>query len=78
MSVTAAFTLDDGVTTVSVTGTKPFVKKVTGMTSSELEVFSADGSRALVKLHGQASTSIFANNFSGNTLVDEIVTKANA
>lgn len=73
----AAFTLDDG-TTVSVTGTKPFAKKITGMTSCELEVFSADGSRAEVRLHGQASTSIFANNFSGNTTVDEIVTKANA
>jgi hypothetical protein len=76
MSV-VAFTLDDG-TTVSVTGTKPFAKKITGMVDCELEVFSNDGTRAEVRLYGQASTSIFANNFSGNSMVDEIVTKANA
>lgn len=72
-----AFQLNDG-TTVSVTGTAPFTKHVTGMTSSELEVLNADGTHAEVRLHGQAATSIFPNNFSSNAMVDEIVTKANA
>lgn len=77
MSTTKTFTMNDG-TDVSVTGTGPFAKSITGMTSTDLEVFSADGSRAQVRFNGELGTRVFVNSVHGNTVVDEIVTKANA
>lgn len=74
---TTAFTLDDG-TAVSITGTKPFAKRVTGMNSDSLEIYDSTGALTNPRLHGQGAASVYSNTTASNAIVDEIVAKANA
>lgn len=72
-----SITLDDG-TEVTLNGTAPFEKRVTGMMDASLEIYDSTGALTNPQLHGQAAGSVYANTTANNVIVDEIVTKANA